>query len=251
MINEIKWVDHLAELRKRLIYSVLFLIIVTIPLFYYSNGLFHYIAQPLLVHLPNQSKMIATSISSPVFVPLQLALITGLMITMPIFLYHLWSFIAPALRHSEKKIIWPTLIISIILFYLGITFSYFIVVPFLIHFFLTISTSDILFMPDIKTYLSFILKLLFSFGLCFQIPIVIFLLIQYKLFTYIQIKTLRRYVILISFVVAMFIGPPDFFSQIALAIPIWLLYELGLVASLIFKNTNEYANEPQKNSSIN
>lgn len=247
MMNEIKWLDHIVELRKRLLNSFLLLIIIAIPLFYYANALFHLVALPLLQSLPNQGKMIATSISGPVFLPIKLALITALIMTMPLFLYHICSFIAPGLYKHEKGIIWPSLIISILLFYLGIAFAYFIAAPFLIHFFVLSTPQDILFMPDMSAYLSFILKLLLSFGLCFQIPIIIYILIQSRLVTYTQVKKLRRYVIVSSLILAMLIGPPDLISQVTLAIPIWLLYELGLFATLILNNPRWKVNLLQAN----
>lgn len=218
----------LVELRARLIRWLVALFVIFAGFIYYANELYTFLAQPLLRFLP-QKHLIATQIVSPFFVPFRLAFTMSLIMSMPVLLYQAWSFISPALYGHERRKVWPFLFISAALFYLGIAFAYFVIFPMLFHFLAGTAPTGVVLSPDISEYLDFTLKLLFTFGALFEIPIAMVVLSLLGVVTRARFIKMRRYAIVGAFVIGMLIAPPDVMSQTILAIPVWMLYELGIV----------------------
>ena len=227
---ENNWLEHLTELRRRLIYCLLCVASLAIPLLYYAREIYHIYALPLLHNLPPHGQMIAITVTAPLVVPLKLAVSIAVILTIPIFLYHLWMFIAPGLYRQERQLIWPLLICGSLLFYSGMLFAYWIIFPLLFHFFAASAPSGVAIMTEIDAYLSFTLKLFFAFGIIFEIPIIVSLLVRTGILSYEQLKSARRYVIVLAFVFGMLIAP-DVISQTFLALPVWGLYEVGLLVA--------------------
>lgn len=225
------FISHLIELRDRLIRMLIAVGIVVLVLFPFANDLYAYVAAPLLAQLPQGSTMIATQVASPFLTPFKLALIAAVFVAMPYLLYQLWAFVAPGLYQHEKRMAMPLLISSIVLFYLGMAFAYFVVFP-LIFAFLTGTTPEgVEMMTDISAYLDFVLTLFLAFGVAFQIPIATILLVLIGATTPEDLARKRPYVIVGVFVVGMFLTPPDAISQTLLAVPMWTLFELGVLLS--------------------
>jgi sec-independent protein translocase protein TatC len=221
----------LVELRSRIIYSLIFLFVIFSVLIYFANDLYTLLALPLLKFLP-QGHLIATQIVSPFFVPFKLAFLASMLLAVPFFLYQIWIFIAPALYGHERKVIWPFLFASAFLFYSGIAFAYFIIFPMLFHFLARVVPEGVMLSPDINEYLDFATQLLLVFGCLFEIPIIMGLLVSMKMVTRERFIKMRSYAIVGAFVLGMLLAPPDVLSQTLLAIPIWLLYETGILLSL-------------------
>jgi len=221
----------LIELRSRLIRWLFALFVVLAVFVYYANDLYSYLAAPLLKFLP-EKHLIATQIVSPFFVPFHLAFTLSLIVSMPVLLHQIWAFISPALYGHERRMIWPFLFISSALFYLGLVFAYFVVFPMLFHFLARTAPVGVVLSPDIGEYFNFTLKLLLTFGALFEIPIVMVVLVLMKVVTRAKFIKMRRYAIVAAFIIGMLLAPPDVMSQIILAIPIWLLYELGILMSV-------------------
>lgn len=231
-------VSLLTELRTRLIRVVMVFMLLFAVLMYFSNPLYSILAKPLLKFLP-QGHLIATQIVAPFFVPFKLAFIAAMLLGVPYFLYQLWAFIAPALYGYERKLIWPFLIASAFLFYAGIAFAYFIIFPMLFHFLANVAPEGVQLSPDISEYLEFTTKLLLTFGGLFEIPIVMVLLVSANLVQHARLIKWRSYAIVGAFIVGMLLAPPDVLSQTILAIPVWLLYEFGIVLSGLVKREND------------
>ncbi|MFV2061315.1 MAG: twin-arginine translocase subunit TatC, partial [Gammaproteobacteria bacterium] len=229
--SEIPFVAHLIELRDRLLRVVLVVLVIFVVLFYFANDVYSYLAEPLLVRLAPGSTMIATDVISPFLTPMKLALVLSIFLVMPYILYHIWSFIAPGLYKHEKELARPLLVSSIILFYSGMAFAYYVVFPLVFGFIAAISIDGVNNMPDIKSYLDFVLVLFFAFGAAFEVPIATVILVATGLTTPDKLVEKRAYIIVAAFVLGMFLTPPDVISQIMLAIPMWMLFELGVVAS--------------------
>ena len=229
-------IKHLFELRTTALRCIISIILITIILLPFANQIYSFIATPLIAKLPEGSSMIATEVASPFFAPFKLTLFCGIFFSVPYILYQTWSFIAPGLYINEKKLILPLLISSSLLFYFGIFFAYYVVFPILFAFLTTTAPSDITVMTDINHYLDFILKLFFAFGVSFEIPIATILLIKSNFITIEKLSSNRPYIILFAFFVGMLLTPPDVISQILLAIPIWILFEIGLVLGKYLKN---------------
>ena len=221
---------HLAVLRKCLIQMSLMLALVFLCLLPFAQTLYQVFAQPLLQALPADSQMIATDITATFTAPFKLTMFIAFLICLPFLLWRLWRFIVPALYLQEKKLLIALSASSLILFYLGISFSRYIVLPSVLYFFIHIAPDAVLPMTDISSYLSFCLKLFFTFGLCFEIPVLIIVLLLSKLVTLEQLMRKRKFIIVGCFFVSMFITPPDLLSMLLLAIPMWGLFELGLFA---------------------
>lgn len=221
-------VQHLLELRSCLLKSLASILIVFIALFAFANDIYEFVASPLQKFLPESSSMIATDVTSPFLTPFKLTLFTSLFIAMPYILYQIWSFIAPALYQKEKRLAIPLFVTSVILFYLGIAFAYYIVFPLVFSFFTSVGPESITLMTDISQYLTFVMKLFFAFGAAFEIPVATILLIVSGVISPTNLAKKRPYVIVICFVLGMFLTPPDVISQLLLAIPMWALFELGL-----------------------
>ena len=224
-------ISHLVELRVCLLRSLYSVIILFFLLFYFSNDLYHAIATPLLERLPPGSSMIATEVASPFLAPFKLTFFVALYLAMPYILYQAWRFVAPGLYATEKRFMLPLIITSVLLFYTGTAFAFFVVFPLIFAFFTAIAPEGVMVMTDINHYLSFILTIFFAFGLSFEIPVATFLLIWSGFITVRELREKRPYIIVAAFVIGMVLTPPDVMSQILLAVPIWLLFELGLVLS--------------------
>lgn len=232
----------LIELRARLIYSLIFLCCLFVVLVYFADHLYTLLALPLLRFLP-QGHLIATQIVSPFLVPFKLAFITSILLAVPFFLYQLWMFIAPALYCDERRLVRPLLFVSGILFYCGIAFAYFVIFPMLFHFLAHVAPAGVVLTPDISEYLDFTIKLLLVFGGLFEVPMAMMLLVFLNIVTREKFIRCRSYAIVASFVVGMLFAPPDVLSQTVLAIPIWLLYEAGIVMSKFIKPRQLKASE--------
>lgn len=224
-------ISHLVELRQRLMRAVLAVFILFLALFYFANDLYLFISAPLTALLPEGTSMIATDVTSPFFAPFKLTLVAAMALAMPYILHQIWSFISPGLYANEKKFAIPLLISSILLFYAGIAFAYFVVFPLIFGFFTSVGPENVAVMTDISSYLNFVLKLFFAFGLAFEIPIATLLLIKSGAISAKDLAAKRAYVIVVCFVFGMLLTPPDVISQSLLAVPMWLLFEVGLFMS--------------------
>ncbi|MGO3344267.1 MAG: twin-arginine translocase subunit TatC [Marinomonas sp.] len=244
-------VAHLIELRNRLLKSVIVILVIFIGLYYFANDLYMIVSEPLRMLLPKGSSLIATEVASPFLAPLKLTFAISVLLSIPYTLYQAWSFIAPALYKNEKQIAIPLLISSIILFYGGVLFAYFVVLPLIFGFFTTVGPGDVTVMTDINNYLNFVLKLFFAFGVTFEIPIATYLLIKAGVTTVATLSKKRPYIFLGCFVVGMLITPPDIFSQTLLAIPMWLLFELGLMAGRTVKIPEDDQETKELSSEVN
>lgn len=219
---------HLTILRKCLLQMICMLAVVFLCLLPFAQTLYEIFAEPLLQALPANSQMIATDITTTFTAPFKLTLFIAFLICLPFLIWRIWRFIAPALYMQEKKLILALSSSSLILFYLGIGFSRYVVLPSVLYFFMHIAPDTVLPMTDISSYLSFCLKLFFTFGLCFEIPVLIMLLLLSRLVTLEQLVQKRKFIIVGCFFVSMFITPPDVLSMLLLAVPMWGLFELGL-----------------------
>jgi sec-independent protein translocase protein TatC len=222
-------VAHLRELRDRFRNALIAVFIAFLGLFSFANELYTYVSEPLRSLLPEGSSMIATEVTSPFLTPFKLSLVLAVFVAMPVILAQLWGFIAPGLYKSEKRIAIPLLTSSVVLFYAGVAFAYYVVFPLLFGFFTTVGPGDISVMTDINRYLDFVLKLFFAFGLAFEVPVAAVILILTGVVTADQLANNRSYVIVGCFVMGMLLTPPDVISQTLLALPMWLLFEVGLV----------------------
>ena len=229
------FIPHLLELRSRLTKILLFVLVIFILLIPFSGQIYNILSIPLLNALPQGSEMIAIDVASPFLIPFKLVIYLSIFIVIPYILYHLWSFIAPGLYSHEKKLIFPLIVSSSILFYLGAAFAYFVVFPLIFVFFIGIAPTDVAVMTDIGRYLDFVIALFFAFGFSFEVPIITVLLITSGITTKDKLISKRPYVIVGAFTLGMLLTPPDVISQILLALPMWLLYELGLYSSKFFK----------------
>lgn len=221
-------ISHLTELRDRLLRSILAILVIFLGLFSFANDIYTFVSLPLRELLPSGTTMIATDIASPFLTPFKLTLVTAIVIAMPYILLQIWSFIAPGMYRHEKRIAIPLLISSIVLFYAGLAFAYYVVFPLVFGFFSSVGPTDISYTPDISRFLDIALKLFFAFGVAFEIPVATLLLIWSGLTDPKSLAAKRPYVIVICFVMGMLLTPPDVISQALLAVPMWLLFELGL-----------------------
>jgi sec-independent protein translocase protein TatC len=227
-------IHHLVELRNTLLHSVLAITIFFVVLFPFADKIYTFIAAPILATIPG-SNLIAIGVISPFLTPLKMALILAVYLAMPFLLFKIWAFVAPALYKHEKRLILPLIISSTILFYTGILFSFYIVFPVIFSFLSTVGPSVVNFTPDIQYYLDFVIKVSFAFGVAFEVPIATILLIMFGVTTPEKLKKNRAYIIIGAFVLGMILTPPDIISQVLIAIPIWLLFEAGLVFAPLFK----------------
>lgn len=231
--------DHLLELRNRLLRSILGVLIIFCCLVYFAQDIYQYVAQPLLATMPAGSQMIATDVASPFFAPFKLTLVVSLFIAMPFVLYQIWSFVAPGLYSNEKRLIVPLMIGSTLLFYSGIAFAYFVVFPVVFSFFTSVAPEGVVIATDISSYLDFILKLFFAFGAAFEIPIAIILMCWTGMTTPDSLREKRAYVVVGAFVIGMLLTPPDIISQTMLAVPMLLLFEVGIIIASFYHKTDE------------
>jgi sec-independent protein translocase protein TatC len=221
-------IAHLIELRKRLLYSVVSLLLVFLFLFPWAADLYSLLAQPLLAKLPQGGQMIATDVTTPFFVPVKVALMTAFLITLPYILFQIWSFVAPGLYSHEKRWIVPLVVASMFLFLSGMTFAYFAVFPMVFGFITASAPVGVAVMTDIDKYLSFVMSMFLAFGVTFQVPVAVVAMVKMGFISVAKLREIRRYVIVGAFVVGAIMTPPDIVSQFMLAIPLWLLYEAGI-----------------------
>jgi sec-independent protein translocase protein TatC len=224
-------ISHLIELRERLLKAVAAVLLVLLALVPFANKLYGWLALPLIKHLPQGGQMIATEVASPFLTPLKLAFFVALFIAIPFVLYQLWAFVAPGLYRHEKKLAVPILVSSVLLFYIGCAFAYFLVLPAVFTFMTAVAPAGVAVMPDIGHYLSFVLMLFLAFGLCFEVPVVLVILVALGIVTTDQLAASRRYAIVGSFVIAAVLTPPDVLSQTMLAVPMCVLYEIGIIGA--------------------
>jgi len=242
--KEMTFVQHLVELRDILLRSVIAILVVFISLFPFANEVYSFIAAPIINVLPEGGNIIAIGVISPFLTPLKMALIMAVYIAMPYLLYQIWKFIAPALYKREKQMVMPLVISSTILFYAGLLFSFYVVFPVIFGFLSDIGPSTVDFTPDIQYYLDFVLKVSFAFGVAFEVPIATILLIMFGATTIENLKKNRPYVVIGAFILGMLLTPPDIISQTLIAIPMWLLFEAGLIFAPLFTR-KEVESEPE------
>mgnify|MGYP000173185660 FL=1 len=236
--------NHLLELRTRLLRAVVSVLVIFCSLYYFANDLYLIVSEPLRALLPEGSSMIATDVASPFFTPFKLTLMTSVFIAMPYMLFQIWGFIAPALYEKEKRLAYPLLFSSIVLFYLGMAFAYFVVFPLVFGFFTSTGPEGVTVMTDISRYLDFVLKLFFAFGVAFEIPIATIILVAAGITDTKSLTEKRPYLVVGCFVIGMLLTPPDVISQTLLAVPMWMLFEVGvLFAKLIEKRNAETEQE--------
>jgi len=238
--SKLPFLDHLKELRLRLIRSFIAVVVIFLPLVFFSNEIYELASSPLQALMPENSSMIATQVASPFLSPLKLSFYLSLMISIPYFFSEMWRFIAPGLFKNEKKFALGLVLSSVLLFYLGILFAYFLVFPLIFGFFTSVTPDGVKVMTDISSYLDFILSIFLAFAIAFEIPVLIFLLNWTGITSPESLSEKRPYVIVSCFILGMLLTPPDVISQTLLAIPAWFLFEVGLLLSRIFiKNSSE------------
>lgn len=240
------FISHLIELRSRILKALLSVLLVFVPLAFFAQDLYHLLATPLLNAMPDNSQMIATDVGAPFFAPFKLTLVLAFFLAIPFVLYQIWGFIAPGLYRNEKKLIAPLLLSSTLLFYAGIAFAYFVVFPVIFAFFAGIEITGVAFTTDISSYLNFVLKLFFAFGLAFEIPVAIILMCWAGITDAASLRAKRPYIIVGVFVVGMLLTPPDVISQSLLAIPMWFLFEIGVIIGGLYSRKSEEKEEHQE-----
>jgi len=231
--TEAGFVTHLLELRDRLLRIVLVIAVIFACLFPFANYLYSILAEPLLVHMPTGSSMIAVEVISPFLTPLKMSLYAAAFLGMPYLLYQAWAFIAPGLYAKEKRLAIPLLVSSVFLFYAGVAFAYFVVFPLVFQFLIGVAPEGVAVMTDISKYLDFVLALFFAFGLAFEVPVATIIVIATGITDADSLAEKRPYIIVGAFVIGMLLTPPDVISQIMLALPMWLLFELGIIMSRV------------------
>ncbi|BCV35101.1 MULTISPECIES: twin-arginine translocase subunit TatC [Shewanella] len=238
-------ISHLLELRTKLLKAIASVLIVFIALVYWANDIYHYMAIPLMQSLPDTGSMIATDVAAPFFAPFKLTLVLSFFIAVPYVLFQIWSFVAPGLYKHEKRLVVPLLFSSTLLFYLGIAFAYYVVFPVVFGFFTSVAPEGVQVATDISSYLSFILKLFFAFGLAFEIPVAVILLCWAGVTTPEDLRAKRPYIVVGAFVVGMMLTPPDVISQTMLAVPMLLLFEGGLLAARFYSKASDESDEDE------
>jgi sec-independent protein translocase protein TatC len=226
-------ISHLLELRTRLLRAFVAVLIAFIPCAYYSNTLFDLLSTPLVSKLPPGQKLIATTVTATFTAPLKLAFAAGLLIAMPYVLFQIWAFVAPGLYRKEKRFAVPLLMTAIVLFYIGVAFSYFFVFPMVFRFFVATTPHNVQLMADINNYIQFALTLFVAFGVAFETPVAVVLLVLTNLVTLQKLRSVRGYVLILVFIIAAILTPPDVMSQTSMAVPMYLLYEGGILLAAI------------------
>ncbi|KAA0012108.1 twin-arginine translocase subunit TatC [Billgrantia pellis] len=239
-------IEHLIELRSRLLRAVVAIFVIFLGLYPFANEIYTFVAQPLMGMLPEGSQMIATEVASPFLAPFKLTLVVAVFLAIPYVLHQAWAFVAPGLYENEKALALPLLASSIGLFYAGTAFAYYVVFPLLFEFFTQTGPENVAVMTDINQYLNFVLKLFFAFGVAFEIPIATFLLIASGATTVESLSKKRPYIILGCFVIGMLLTPPDVISQSLLAIPMYLLYEVGILFGRLVRRRRRKASLPER-----
>jgi sec-independent protein translocase protein TatC len=246
MSQQLPLIGHLLELRTKLLHAIASVLLVFICLVYWANDIYHYMAVPLMQALPETGTMIATEVAAPFFAPFKLTLVLSFFIAVPYVLYQIWSFVAPGLYKHEKRLVAPLLLSSTLLFYLGIAFAYYVVFPVVFGFFANVAPQGVQIATDISSYLDFVLKLFFAFGLAFEIPVAVVLLCWAGVTTVDDLKAKRPYIVVGAFVIGMLLTPPDVISQTMLAVPMLILFEGGLLAARLYSPKDD--EEEQENA---
>lgn len=231
MSEEQSLLSHLIELRTRLVRVLLGVIIVFFGLFAWRNDIYHWLAQPLLDALPAGGNLIATEVAAPFFVPVKVTMLVAFLASLPNTLYQVWAFVAPGLYQHEKRLILPLVLSSVILFFIGMAFAYFLVFPTVFGFLAAVVPEGVAMATDIDKYFSFVLGMFVAFGVTFEVPVIVVVLTRFGVVSVEQLTDARPYIIVGAFIVAAVVTPPDVLSQLSLAIPMWLLYECGLIVS--------------------
>ncbi|ORM72856.1 twin arginine-targeting protein translocase TatC [Pantoea wallisii] len=224
-------ISHLIELRKRLLNCIIAVFVIFLCLVYFANDIYHAVASPLISQMPAGASMIATDVASPFFTPIKLTIIVSVFLAVPVILYQVWAFVAPALYRHERKLVMPLLFSSTLLFYVGVAFAYFIVFPLAFGFFAKTAPQGVTIATDITNYLDFVMTIFMAFGVAFEVPIAIVLICWTGITTPEDLKKKRPYILVGAFVVGMLLTPPDVFSQTLLAIPMYCLFEVGVFFS--------------------
>ncbi len=234
--TEQPFVAHLVELRDRLVKAAIAVAVAAVVLAFFPGpgALYDLLAAPLVAHLPKGSTLIATSVISPFMVPLKVMMVAAFLIALPVVLYQLWAFVAPGLYSHEKKLVLPLVISSTVLFFTGVAFSYFLVFGRVFAFIQSFAPKSITASPDIEAYLDFVLSMFLAFGMAFEVPVVVVVLARMGIFSIEKLKEFRGYFVVLAFIIAAIVTPPDVVSQLALAIPMVLLYEVGIWAAQLF-----------------
>ncbi|OQW87244.1 MAG: twin arginine-targeting protein translocase TatC [Rhodoferax ferrireducens] len=234
--SEQPFVQHLVELRDRMVKATIAIVVVALALALYPGpgALYDMLAAPLVAHLPAGSTLIATSVISPFMVPLKVLMMTAFLIALPLVLYQIWAFVAPGLYSHEKKLVMPLVVSSTMLFFVGVAFCYFFVFGRVFAFIQSFAPKSITASPDIEAYLSFVLSMFLAFGLAFEVPVVVVVLARMGIFSIAKLKEFRGYFVVLAFIIAAIVTPPDVVSQLALAIPMVVLYEIGIIAAQLF-----------------
>ncbi|OOR99104.1 twin arginine-targeting protein translocase TatC [Canicola haemoglobinophilus] len=232
-------ISHLLELRDRLLRSIIFVTVVFLALVYFANDIYNFVASPLLDVLPAGATMIATNIATPFFTPIKLTAVVALFISVPFLLYQIWAFIAPALYQHEKRLVYPLLFSSTLLFYLGVAFAYYVVFPLVFAFLTKTAPEGVAIATDISSYLDFVLALFLAFGICFEVPVAIVLLCWSGVTTPADLRKKRPYIIVAAFFIGMLLTPPDAISQTLLALPMCLLFEIGVICAGFYQPKDE------------
>ena len=235
------FLSHLFELRTRLLRIVLCIAIIFGVLFPFSETLYNWLAGPLLVHMPEGTSMIAIDVASPFLIPFKLTLMLAVFLAIPYLLYEVWSFIAPGLYLHERSLVRPLLLSSTLLFYAGVAFAYFVVFPLVFGFFTSVAPAGVNVMTDIARYLNFVITMFFAFGFAFEVPVATILLVMAGVTTPESLAAKRPYFIVAAFVIGMFLTPPDVISQTLLALPMWVLFEVGVVLSRVMRRRQQAA----------
>ena len=225
------FISHLIELRERLLRIVMGLVLVFLCLFPFANKIYTLLAHPLLTRLPAGGHMIATAVTTPFFVPMKVALLAAFVISLPHTLYQVWAFVAPGLYTHERRFMAPLIVASTLLFIVGMAFAYFLVFPVVFGFITSTAPEGVAVMTDIGSYLDFVITLFMAFGMAFEVPVVVVLLVRFGMVNIKTLKEIRSYVVVGAFVLGAIFTPPDIISQIMLAVPLWLLYEVGILAA--------------------
>lgn len=232
-------ITHLIDLRNSILRALLSVLVVFCCLAYFAQDLYQFVAKPLMASLPDNATMIATDVASPFFAPFKLTLVLSFFVAIPYVLYQVWGFVAPGLYKNEKKLIAPLMLSSTLLFYLGVAFAYFIVFPLAFAFFSGVAPEGVVMNTDIDSYLSFVLKIFFAFGLSFEIPVAIVLLCWTGVTSAQSLRKKRPYVVVFAFILGMLLTPPDVISQVLLAIPMWILFEIGVIIGAMYSNASQ------------
>ncbi len=229
MSEQETFISHLIELRDRLLHALIAIGVAFIPCFVFARDLYTLLATPLIAKLPAGSQMIATDVTGAFFVPLKVAMMVAFLIALPYVLYQVWAFVAPGLYQNEKKLAIPLIVTSTLLFFVGMAFAYFAVFPMVFKFVVGYTPEGVAMMTDINHYLSFVLSLFLAFGVTFETPVAVIILVRMGIVTVEKLREIRPYVVVGAFVIGAIFTPPDIVSQFMLAIPIWILYEVGIV----------------------